>query len=196
MITKAIFIGDVHGEFQRLEQIICFNKNNLPMFCTGDIPISAINGEADDSIEKCIKLLKENSVATVKGNHDSWLNKDFDFISKLPLTLDIATSAGKALFCHGIGNNYMSKINPDDYGYAIESNDDLHNIIKSKDYKFIINGHSHKKMIKKVSNIVIINAGSLKHDPGFIIADFLYKSVTFLKFSDLEISIEKSESLE
>jgi len=86
---------------------------------------------------------------------------------------------GPVLLCHGVGENNMSKINPDDFGYAIEVNDDLQKLILCRKYKAIINGHSHKQMVREFNGLVVINAGSLVGKPGFLIVDFGKSEVEF-----------------
>ncbi len=193
METKITVIGDVHGELDRLKMIIS-NFGDSSIYCTGDIPKSTISHQFDN-LHECIQLLESNHIPTVKGNHDAWVKDDISFFANLPLTLDIDTPLGPVLLCHGIGSNYMSKINPDDYGYAIESNTDLEKIVNESKYRIIINGHSHKKMVKKISGIAIINAGSLIHDPGFITIDFSVKTVEFYIFQDGKIVLEEEVGL-
>jgi predicted phosphodiesterase len=64
-------------------------------------------------------------------------------------------------------------------------NDDLQNILKENKYNIILNGHSHRHMIKRIEHFTIINAGTLMgHEPCFMIIDFktmILKCDIFLK---------------
>ena len=195
---KIGLIGDIPANDLLLEKAADFlSQKQIPIFCTGDLP-----GEAGN-VSRCIEILKKNNIQTVFGKHDEWLEKsdnytdeDFSFIKTLEQTKEFDTAAGPVLLCHGIGKNNMSKINPDDFGYAIESNYDFQRIAMQGKYKIILNGHSHKKIVKKVYYIVIINAGSLvnEHGAGFLEIDFKKRKTVFYSFDDQNnIIIEKTE---
>jgi predicted phosphodiesterase len=63
--------------------------------------------------------------------------------------------------CHGIGENDMAVVRPDDTGYALESNLELQALIKAKHYRFMLGGHSHSPMVRTIGGLTIINAGTL-----------------------------------
>lgn len=189
-------IGDIHGQSNLLQKSINFlQSKNLEIYCTGDIP-----GKGPE-IDECVNILMNNNIPTIKGNHDDWLQKgqcsdsSFEYIKNLPYTMTKKTERGNILFCHGIGENYMKKINPDDYGYAIESNYELHTVIDSKKYYLMINGHSHKKMARTINGFHIINAGALVHNPGFIIVDPIHLHIEFYVFNNFEIQLENTVQL-
>ena len=192
-------IGDVHTCDVLPETAIgLLTAQGLPIFSTGDV----VDGPGD--VHKCISLLREQGVRVVRGNHDEWFSKGFmrgsaqdslkttqpgelartelEYVNTLPSKITIETTIGPVLLCHGIGENNMNKINPDDYGYAIEVNNDLQNLIRGRKYKVIISGHSHKKMVGAFSGLVVINAGSLVGQPGFLVVDFGRKRVEFYSF--------------
>lgn len=191
-------IGDVHTEDKLLEKAIEFLKLHKveAIFCVGDIA----DGLGD--IDRCCDILMREKIIVVLGNHDRWLLKEEmrnlkeadrlnclsdtskQFLSSLPATYEFLTTKGLALLCHGLGKNDMARLTPHDYGYAIENNADLQNLIRAKKYKYIINGHTHYKMVRKFSNLTIINAGTLKRDcdPCFLIVDVLKDFVQFYKF--------------
>jgi len=71
----------------------------------------------------------------VCGNHDRWLlagtgrhlphatawadvsDESRAFLHRLPRMVEMATTKGRALLCHGLGRNDMAKVGPDDYGF-------------------------------------------------------------------------------
>ena len=191
-------IGDIHTEDKLLQLTVDYlKKNNVEkIFCVGDIA----DGKGD--INECCNILLEEEIVAVLGNHDEWLLKNKMrslkdasllkelseqsqyFFRKLPLTVNFFTTNGLGLLCHGLAQNNMARVTPDDYGYAIEANTDLQKIIREQKYKYIINGHTHYPMVRKFQNITIINAGTLRrdHEPGFLIIDFRNKIINFLKF--------------
>jgi hypothetical protein len=68
----------------------------------------------------------------------------------------------------------MGKVGPDDFGYAIEANDDLQNLLRDGVHRWVLNGHSHRQMVRDFGGLVLINAGTLaRHrDPCFLELDF------------------------
>lgn len=203
-------IGDVHCEHELLKVTVDFlkKKDVEEIFCVGDLA----DGKGD--INQCCNILKEEKIITVMGNHDRWLlngemrslkeatllkalsQKSKELIHSLPITVNFSTYSGMGLLCHGLAENNMAKVSPCDYGYAIESNTDLQKIIKEKKYNYIINGHTHKRMVRKFHNITIINAGTLKreHQPCFLIVDFIKKIVYFFAITKNNI-VEEIEKI-
>ncbi len=209
IIEKVGVIGDVHAEDKILENIINFlDKMDFDVIlCTGDI----VDGQGD--VNKCVKLLQKANVVTVSGNHDRWIIRSemrdlnyatdlftlssdvYDFVLYLPKIFEMETPSGLLLLCHGIGENDMAQLNPYDEGYAIEANDDLQNLLNEHKYKFVIGGHTHKKMVRKFNDMFFINAGTLKQekDPCFLTIDFIEEHLQFYQI-DLEEKIYKGDS--
>lgn len=198
-------IGDIHCEDKYLEVALKFlvTAHLDKLMCVGDI----VDGPGD--INLCCQLLQEYNVLTVRGNHDRWLlakeRRDFpgitgltcmddlavstyNFLNNLPLTLSFETNLGRLLLCHGLGTDDMGSIQPDDYGYALEANLSLNRLIRDNQYRFVINGHTHKRMVKQIKHLTIINAGTLfhVHQPCFLIVDF---EIGYAQFFDLSNSL-------
>lgn len=57
-----------------------------------------------------------------------------EFIAALPITQEIQTTQGRLLLCHGIGEHDMVRITADDYGYALEANFELQEVVFSNHY--------------------------------------------------------------
>lgn len=180
-------IGDVHGQAQRLRTVIDHFKavGVDAIVCTGDIT----DGFGD--VDRCCQLLQAENVITVKGNHDRWcingelrnradctLFEDLSpssqaFLSQLPSAVELKTVEGLALLCHGLGNNDMGKLLPQDSPQAIAKNKDLQDLIRARRYRYILNGHSHYRMVKAIGDLTVINGGTLRrgHAPGFLHLD-------------------------
>ncbi|MBF0225972.1 MAG: metallophosphoesterase [Desulfobacterales bacterium] len=188
-------IGDIHGESLFLEAALNFFIDfELELIVSvGDI----IDGKGD--IDRCCELLNNHSVVTIRGNHERWfldksmrclsnatqpesINKHaYDFIANLPITKEFNTIKGQLLLCHGIDKHDMIKVTPDDFGYGIDSNFELQELIKSNRFRFVINGHTHRRMVRSFGNLTIINAGTIKHEenPCIAIVDFKDEIVNF-----------------
>jgi predicted phosphodiesterase len=193
-------IGDIHAEDVYLGRAIAtLDSHGVDaIVATGDIPDGA------GSVDACCALLSENRVVTVGGNHDRWFlagaARDLpeatqlgrvsegsqSFLESLPRMVELGTVSGLALLCHGIGPNVMAKVGPDDHGYALENNDDLHNLLRDGSYRWLINGHSHQRVIRPFPGLTIINAGTLKRDqsPCFLEVDFRERRVLVFEFDN------------
>jgi predicted phosphodiesterase len=51
-------------------------------------------------------------------------------------------------------------------------------------FRFIVNGHIHRKMVRRFGMLTVINAGSLGRNkgPGFLIIDFNKARIDFYEF--------------
>ncbi|HEY6080765.1 MAG TPA: metallophosphoesterase family protein, partial [Polyangiaceae bacterium] len=141
--------------------------------------------------ERCIALLKEHRVLCVRGNHDRWLlanqHRDLpyarplaatppsvtEFLSQLPATREFRSPRGHVLLCHGLGSNDMAGVHPDSSVHDISSNEELQRLIQERRYRFVMNGHTHRSMLRTFGPVSIVNAGSLlrDHDRAFTLVD-------------------------
>ncbi len=169
-------IGDIHADDQLLECALDFfdARRVEIVLSTGDV------ADGPGSVDKCCHLLRARNVATVRGNHDRWLlagtgrdlpeatpaeavsSESRRLLEGLPEKLELETIRGRALLCHGLGTNDMAKVNPDDFGYALEANDDLQKLLRGRLYRWILNGHSHRRMVREFQGVTVVNAGSIQ----------------------------------
>jgi predicted phosphodiesterase len=181
-------IGDIHAEDFYLQAALKFLSDSEVdlIMAVGDVA----DGRGD--VDRCCLLLQQYHVETVSGNHERWFlaeeardlpdatplnqvsSETRKFLSTLPKTREYETVAGRLLLCHGLGEYDMGGVRPGDYGYALESNFALLRLMLEAKYKFVINGHTHQRMVKRFDHLTIINAGTLfhLHQPCFLIADF------------------------
>ncbi len=196
--SRVGLIGDVHACDLKLENALRFlNAQNIErILCAGDI----VDGFGDG--ERCCELLRAFDVATVRGNHDRWLlnneMRDLEgsvarellsanalaFLRNLPRTLSFETIRGSLLLCHGVGENDMNKLTPNDYGYALECNEELQSLMWAGTFRFAVGGHTHQRMVKRFGPLTWINAGALPawSNPCFALADFDAGAVEFYAF--------------
>jgi putative phosphoesterase len=178
MLTTIGVIGDIHAEPERLRRSLDFLHSHAPdaLLCVGDI----VDGTGD--VNACCDLLKEFQVQTVLGNHDSWIlqnsmrdlpdatplnsinTESLKYIQNLPIQLEFETPAGRLLLCHGLGKHLMAKVRNDDFGYALANNFELLELIQSRQYRYLINGHTHYRMARDFGGLTVINAGSLLYE--------------------------------
>ncbi len=193
-VRRFAAIGDVHAEHDRLAAAL----NRLAMFrldavlCVGDV----VDGRGDAA--RCCKLLQKHRVITVRGNHERWLVNgemrdlpdstaeitmdvaNWAFIAQLPPTRRIETMLGPLLLCHGIGEDDMARLLPDEpvpEGLALTQ-------LLASDYEIVVGGHTHRRMVRGVSGLTFINAGTLAPDHGahVLVCDLEERAVEFLDF--------------
>jgi predicted phosphodiesterase len=193
LLRRIGLIGDIHAEDERLERA-------LDLLASRGVQLIAATGDVVDgagSVDRCCELLEARGVVTVRGNHDRWLlagtMRDLPeatllagvspasrrMLTRLPEMVELDTVAGRALLCHGLGPNDMAKVAPDDFGYALDTNEDLQRLLRLGAYRWVLNGHSHRRVVRPFDGLTLINAGTLKrdHDPCFLEVDFETASV-------------------
>ncbi len=176
---KIGVVGDIHGEDARLRSALSFFRAQraTQILAVGDVA----DGPGD--LQACVDLLREFEVLAVRGNHDDWflrgLYRDWEdshptdaldaegrsWLEALPLMRQFETPSGRLLLCHGVGGDFMRFLKPDDYGYALESNQPLQDILASNRFRWMLNGHTHTRMIKRFGNptkpLTNLNAGKV-----------------------------------
>lgn len=198
-IGRIGVIGDIHAQGARLRSALAtLRERNVELIvATGDI------ADGRGSVDDCCALLEAHGVVTVAGNHDRWLlagsardlpdataladvsEETRAFLARLPRMVEIATTQGLALLCHGLGPNDMAKVTPDDFGYALETNDELQKLLQNGYFRWVVNGHSHRQMVRAFPGLTIINAGTIKpgHSSCFLEVDFEQAQVLVYQFA-------------
>ncbi|MCA9626252.1 MAG: metallophosphoesterase family protein [Myxococcales bacterium] len=198
-------IGDVHCEDRLLERV-------LRQFASADLDLVVCVGDLMDGFgdpNRTIQLLRAHDVRTVRGNHDRWFltgaERDLavttpadsvdessrNYLEALPVSLDFETPRGRVKLCHGLGNDDLLSVKPDDSGFALSTNDGLISLLEGP-WRWVINGHTHQVMLRQFglhhsvvgsepidvpgveASLGIVNAGTLLrgYPQGFVIVDF------------------------
>lgn len=203
-------IPDVHCEDGYLAIAIKRLKREKvnALLCVGDLA----DGRGD--LNRVCDLLRENDLLTVRGNHDRWLldseardwpeavqqetveARTWEYLRSLPTSVPVETVAGKLLLCHGMGDNDWGRLEPGDYGYALEQNIDLLKILIQPEIAFVVVGHTHKPMVRRFARaagqpLTVINVGQLKHRDGpvFVCADFESGDVQFYEIGEQGVAV-------
>lgn len=212
-LRRVGVIGDVHTEDTLLAFAIDHFKtaNVDAMLCVGDITDGP---NRESKVDRCCALLQREGVLTVCGNHDRWTadeeqrdvpgathrddlaEETLAFLNSLPPSIAFDTVAGRALLCHGLEHHDMASVKPFDRGAAIDDNEALQAMLSPRVYDFVINGHTHHRMVRTIDGLTVINAGTLhrEHTPGFLIVDFEARVVEFFDVK-LDGSIGLAETL-
>lgn len=188
VIRRVGLIGDLHCEHHALSFVIdeLTRLGAETLLQVGDIA----DGPGD--LDATVALLEERRVLAVRGNHDRWLlgnqlrdvphatalssvtAETVDYLSRLPVTREFRSPRGNVLVCHGLGKNDLVCVKPDHEGYDITSNEELQRLIWERRYRFVLNGHSHRAMLRTFGPLSIINAGTLyrEYEQAFTFVDF------------------------
>jgi putative phosphoesterase len=197
---KLGLIGDIHAEDERLAAALAiFREERVDqVLFVGDV----VDGEGD--VDRCCALLAASNALGVRGNHDRWLLEDrmrslpnahdraalapqsLALLSGLPATRDIQTPRGLLLLCHGVGDDDMQRLRPDDDGYALDSNMALAHLLDAKRWTFAVGGHTHERMVRRFGDLVFVNPGTLAfdHAPCCAIFDTTVGRVAFFDLED------------
>jgi predicted phosphodiesterase len=202
MLKRIGLIGDAHGRADRLEAALLFltkarDAGDIDIIlCTGDIPGKRGFGDTN----WCAALLQAANVDVICGNHDFWaienvsdpllglyldetqLSRDtIAYFKTLPRTRTYETPRGTALFCHGMGEDFMAGIYPwsvEDTTKAALREAEIQRVLVYQNlydkYAYHIAGHTHQRLFRTVGTITLVNPGSLlgdKDTPGFAILD-------------------------
>lgn len=191
-------IGDVHAEHEHLQEALrLFDHHGVDeLLCTGDL------ADGPGCIERCIELLAEHNVLTVRGNHERWLLDDkvrhvahahhraelssdaLAFLSALPKQIELSTCAGPLLLCHGVGDRDMVKVWPGSDRLEPQRSELLDQLIDAGHFRWLINGHMHYRTLLHFGGLTLMNAGTLsrRHRPGVTLIDFGSSQLTAFEF--------------
>jgi predicted phosphodiesterase len=75
----------------------------------------------------------------------------------------------------------MRTLTADDYGYELQCNDELQALLVLRDIRFVINGHTHRRMVRRFEHVAVLNAGTLRRadSPCVMIVDFARQEARF-----------------
>jgi len=193
MIRRMGVIGDLHGEHERLDRVLEWMHGQCldAVVCTGDI------ADGRGCINLCCDLLAAGGVATVAGNHDRWLLQDRvrhlpdahlatelseaseAFLSELPKQRTLDTVRGAALLCHGIADNDLAKVWPGTERSEIRRSEKLDGVLEAGEYRFLINGHMHYRVLIDFPELLLMNAGTIRGEyAGFSVIDFEAEAIS------------------
>jgi putative phosphoesterase len=176
---KLLLIADIHGNYEALQTVLEIPHDKA--ICLGDIV------DYGPDPDKCIDLLRRKAILTIRGNHDNavafkvdcqcghkykhlsvatreytWkiLDKSrMEYLQKLPILIKEKIDGKKFYLTHASPRSLFEYIMPETLDEEIlimikESMEPL-------EADFLIIGHSHVPMIRKLGNLTLINPGSV-----------------------------------
>jgi len=176
---KVCILSDIHGNYDAMKKCILEAKKEgvKTILCLGDYVGYYYEPE------KCIDLLIKEKAICIKGNHEDIFleilknkkklplfvtkygnginlaikklkTKHINFIKKLKNNKEIVINNLKFLLSHG------SPWDPNLYVYPNKFKNYIHKFKKYK-YDFILLGHTHIQMKKKMKKNIVLNPGSV-----------------------------------
>jgi predicted phosphodiesterase len=190
-------LGDIHAEDGALRVALehLAGEGLDSILAVGDI----VDGPG--SVDATCDLLRDHDVIAVRGNHERWFLRGemrhlpdatrpttvstgtLAFLHGLPATRRLHASCGDILLCHGVGEDDMCTVKPDDFGYAIEVNEPLQRLVRAGEPLVVVCGHSHHRMVRSFGPVTLVNAGTLLrgHRPCFGVLDTGARHVTYFE---------------
>ena len=186
-------VGDVHCESATLSRVLnALDTMSVDaVLCVGDL----VDGPGD--ADAALAILEARDVQCVAGNHERWflegVRRDFidateslseaslAFLRRLRRTKLYDTPAGKAMLCHGVGQDDEAWLRPDTRGYALQDIPTLRELMLDDAVQFMIGGHTHQRMVRVFPGLTVINAGTIhrKDEQTFAVIDFARMKVAF-----------------
>lgn len=176
---KLLLIADIHANYEALQTVLEIPHDRA--ICLGDIV------DYGPDPEKCIDLLCKKAIPTIRGNHDNavafkvdcqcgykykhlsiatreytWkvLDKSgMEYLQKLPLLIKEEIDGKKLYLTHASPRSMFEYIKPE------TSDEEIRNMVNEAmepvEAEFLVVGHSHIPMNRKLGNLTIINPGSV-----------------------------------
>jgi putative phosphoesterase len=172
---KILILSDIHANIEALEAIR--GKYDY-LLCLGDLV------DYGPSPRECIDFIKNNAHAVVRGNHDDavafrtdckcseayeamavntrelmWSilgEPEINYLSSLPLNTVLELGGAKFFLTHATPTDNLFKyLLPDSPDYVWGQK------IEGLDADFVLLGHTHLSMVKRIYETTIVNPGSV-----------------------------------
>jgi putative phosphoesterase len=211
LLRRAGIVGDLHGEHEQLERLLDeFDAAGVDaVLCVGDI----VDGDGD--VNRCCAMLEERGVHSVAGNHDRWLlsNELRDlpdatpekaitprsraFLEKLPVKRYFETPRGRLMLCHGVGDDDMAQVKADHLNFELQLNKALARVLRGARCDFMVAGHTHQTMVRRIEHLTVINAGTVyrRYAQTAGLVDFELGRVQFYQLGSGRPRVEESVEL-
>jgi predicted phosphodiesterase len=107
------------------------------------------------------------------------------------------TPYGNLLLCHGVGDDDMAGVKPDHLRHDLERNEALRRVLAGQRFDWMVNGHTHRPMVRRVRHLTIINAGTLHRNDGrsACIVDFEERTATFFEVTPTGLAESEKATL-
>jgi len=176
---KILLIADIHANLEALQKVLEIPHDRA--ICLGDIV------DYGPDPDKCIELLRKRNIPTIRGNHDNAVafkadcqcgykykhlsiatreytwgvldQSQMEYLQKLPLVIKEEIDGMKLFFTHASPRSMFEYIKPETPDEDIMAM--LADPMEPVDFEFLVVGHSHIPMNRKLGALTIINPGSV-----------------------------------
>lgn len=176
---KILLIADIHANLEALRTVLDVPHDRA--ICLGDIV------DYGPDPDKCIDLLRREEIPTIRGNHDNavafkadcqcgykykhlsiatreytWDILDrsrMEYLQKLPLVIKEEIDGKELFLTHASPRSMFEYIKPETPDEDIMAM--LADPMEPVDAEFLVVGHSHIPMNRKLGDLTIINPGSV-----------------------------------
>ncbi|KKG13245.1 serine/threonine protein phosphatase [Methanosarcina sp. 2.H.T.1A.6] len=176
---KILLIADIHANLEALRTVLDVPHDRA--ICLGDIV------DYGPDPDKCIDLLQKKNIPTIRGNHDNavafkmdcqcgykykhlsiatreytWGVLDdsrMEYLQKLPLVIKEEINGKKLFLTHASPRSMFEYIKPETPDEDILAM--IADPMEPVDAEFLVVGHSHIPMSRKLEDLTIINPGSV-----------------------------------
>ena len=190
-VGRVGVVGDVHCESETLRRVLD-GLDTLrvdAVLCVGDL----IDGPGD--ADETLSILQSCGVECVAGNHERWFlageRRELEnatervspaseaFLRSLPKFRTYRTAAGKAMLCHGIGEDDEAWLLPETRGYALQDIPTLRELMLDESLQYVIGGHTHQRMVRVFPGLTVVNVGTIhrKDEQTYTVIDFDARNV-------------------
>jgi predicted phosphodiesterase len=198
-------LGDVHCENAALKTALRhFERERVEaVFAVGDL----VDGPGDAN--ETIALLQAAKVVAVSGNHERWVLANemrtlpdatpraelraasVAYLRALPRTREFETVAGLGLLCHGVGDNDFVGVRPADADEVARALPELVQLENEGRIAFVVNGHTHRPMLRRIGRITLLNVGTLLsgHRPVCSVLDFEARRMTLFDVATSSVTL-------
>ena len=176
---KLLLIADIHANYEALQTVLKVPHDRV--ICLGDIV------DYGPDPEKCIDLLRKEEIPTIRGNHDNAVAFKVDcqcgyrykhlsiatreytwevlddsrmkYLQKLPTLIREEIDGKKLHITHASPRSMFEYIKPETPDEEIREM--IEEAAEPVDADYLIVGHSHIPLNRKLGNLTIINPGSV-----------------------------------
>ena len=176
---KILLIADIHANLEALQTVLDIPHDRA--ICLGDIV------DYGPDPDRCIDLLQKKNVPTIRGNHDNAVAFKVDcqcgykykhlsiatreytweilekpqigYLQKLPLLIKEEVDGKRLYLTHASPRSMFEYIKPETPDEEIRNMVD--EAIEPVEAEFLVIGHSHIPMNRKLGDLTIINPGSV-----------------------------------
>ncbi len=175
---KILLISDIHGNYEALQTVLKVPHDKA--ICLGDIV------DYGPDPDRCIDVLREKEIPTIRGNHDNavafkvdcqcgyrykhlsiatreytWKileRSGIEYLQKLTPLIKEEIDGKKLYLTHASPRSMFEYITPETPDEEILNM--VNEAMEPVEAEFLVVGHSHIPMNRKLGNLTIINPGS------------------------------------